>query len=107
MYRIGMIGDYDSICGFSALGVDIFPTHDAEEAREFLHKLAGSGYGVVYVTEPILAKLWEEYEYYQNMTGIAVVPIPALSGEEGLAEAAIRKYVKQAVGSDIILGVQK
>ena len=33
MYKIGVIGDYDSICGFAALGLDIFAQTDAEGAR--------------------------------------------------------------------------
>ena len=32
MYKIAVIGDYDSIYGFAALGLDTFPVKEAEEA---------------------------------------------------------------------------
>ena len=34
MYRIAVLGDYDSIYGFAALGLDIFPEEDPEEAAK-------------------------------------------------------------------------
>ena len=50
MYKIAVLGDYDSIYGFAALGLDIFPEEDPEEAAKKLHELAGGGYAVVYGT---------------------------------------------------------
>jgi V/A-type H+-transporting ATPase subunit F len=102
MYRIGVIGDYDSICGFSALGMDIFPVKDVDEAKKKLKKLANSEYGVIYVTEPYIKKMPDEYARYQNAMTPAVVPIPSTAGGSGFAMETIRNYVKQAVGSDII-----
>ena len=43
MYRIAVLGDYDSIYGFAALGLDTFPEEDPEEAAKKLHELAGGG----------------------------------------------------------------
>ena len=34
MYRIAVLGDYDSIYGFAALGLDTFPEEDPEEAAK-------------------------------------------------------------------------
>ncbi len=102
-----MIGDYDSICGFSALGMDIFPVDDPEEARRSLRQLAAGEYGVVYVTEQLIAAIPEEYERYQNVMTPAVVPIPSFVGEGGFAMETVRNYVKQAVGSDIIFNDNK
>ncbi len=34
MYKIAVLGDYDSIYGFAALGLDTFPVSDLEEAEE-------------------------------------------------------------------------
>ena len=36
MYKIGVIGAYDSIYGFAALGLDTFPVSDAREGEETL-----------------------------------------------------------------------
>ena len=102
MYRIGVIGDYDSICGFSAVGMDIFPVENAEEAKKYLRQLAANEYGVVYITEPGIAAIPEEYARYETMMTPAVIPIPSFTGEGGFAFERARNYVKQAVGSDII-----
>ena len=34
MVKIGVIGDRDSIYGFAALGLDIYPVEDAKEAGD-------------------------------------------------------------------------
>ena len=45
MYKIAVLGDYDSIFGFAALGLDTFAVQTREEAAEKLHQLAQGGYG--------------------------------------------------------------
>ena len=42
MYKIAVIGDYESICGFAALGLDIYGVNDLEEAEITLKRLAES-----------------------------------------------------------------
>ena len=39
-YKIAVIGDYESICGFAALGLDIFGVKDLPDAENTLKKLA-------------------------------------------------------------------
>ena len=51
MYRIAVLGDYDSIYGFATLGLDTFPVTEPVEATKKLHQLAGGEYAVIYVTE--------------------------------------------------------
>ena len=46
MYKIAVMGDYDSVYGFAALGLDIFPIASQEEAEARLHQLAAEEYGV-------------------------------------------------------------
>ena len=36
MYKIAVVGDYDSIFGFAALGLDTFPVTSRKEAEEKL-----------------------------------------------------------------------
>lgn len=102
MYRIGVIGDYDSICGFSALGMDTYPVKDVDEAKRKIRELGNQEYGIIYITEPLIAQMPEEYARYEEQIVPAVVPIPSFSGEKGFALEALREYVRQAVGSDII-----
>ena len=39
MYKIAVVGDYDSIYGFAAVGLDICPVKSREETRERLKRL--------------------------------------------------------------------
>ena len=66
MYRIAVLGDYDSIYGFAALGLDIFPEEDPEEAAKKLHELAGGSYAVVYITEKLAEELSAVIEKYRE-----------------------------------------
>ena len=56
MYKIAVMGDYDSIYGFAALGLDIYPAANRKEAEEKLESLAGKGYGIIYITEALAAE---------------------------------------------------
>ena len=40
MYRIAVMGDKDSVLGFKALGLEVYPVDDAQQARSRLHALA-------------------------------------------------------------------
>lgn len=102
MYKVGVIGDRDSVYGFGALGLDVFPAQTGEQAAELLRKLAEDGYGVLYVTEGLCAGMEEELEQLRKRPLPAVVPIPGLQGNTGLGMAQVKKSVEQAVGSDIL-----
>ena len=64
MYKIAVLGDYDSIYGFATLGLDTFPVSTREEAGEKLHQLTLGDYGIVYVTEALAEELKHEIEKY-------------------------------------------
>ncbi len=68
MYKIAVVGDYDSIFGFAALGLDTFAVQTREEAAEKLHQLAQGGYGIIYITEKLAAELTHEIEKYQEQS---------------------------------------
>lgn len=104
MYRIGVIGDFDSICGFYALGLDVFSVQSAEEAEEQLKKLCAGEYGVVYITEPLMQELKDSCGHLLLQQLPAIIPIPTGAGATGFAQQRMRDFVKQAVGSDIIFG---
>lgn len=102
MYKIAVMGDRDSIYGFAALGLDIYPTADPAEAAKKLRRLAESGYAVIYMTEALSTALEPEIERYRAQFVPAIIPIPGVSGNTGAGMAHVRKSVEQAVGSDII-----
>lgn len=104
MYRVAVIGDKDSIYGFAALGLDIFPISNAEEGSKKLRSLADGSYAIVYITEALASELEEELDYLRNLPLPAVIPIPGLKGNTGMGIKMVKKSVEQAVGSDIIFG---
>ena len=50
MYKIAVMGDYDSIYGFATLGLSICPVKDRDEAKTKLRQLAEGNYGIIYIT---------------------------------------------------------
>jgi len=109
MYKIAVMGDYDSIYGFASLGLSIFAVkdNDREEAAATLKKLAGSGYGVIYMTEELAAVLTEEIAEYKASLMPAIILIPGIKGNTGAGVQSVKNSVEQAVGSDILFGNDK
>ncbi len=102
MYKIAVMGDYDSIYGFAALGLDTFPVKDNAEAAKELKTLATSGYAIIYITESLASALNQETDRYRSAMLPAIIPIPGISGNTGVGIANVKRFVEQAVGSDII-----
>jgi len=104
MYKIAVLGDYDSIYGFATLGLDTFPVSTREEAAEELHKLVSGGYGIIYITEAMAAQLKHEIAKYQEQVMPAIIQIPGIAGNTGAGIEGVKKSVEVAVGSDILFG---
>lgn len=100
MYKIAVIGDKDSIAGFAALGMRIFPANDGAEAKELLRKLS-SDYAIIYLTEELAKLIPDEIEKYKEMFSPSVILIPGILGETGMGLESISSMVEKAVGVDI------
>lgn len=55
MYKVAVVGDYDSIYGFAALGLETFPVSDVKETEKVFLELASGSYAVIYITEAAAA----------------------------------------------------
>ncbi|MEE8836448.1 MAG: V-type ATP synthase subunit F [Eubacteriales bacterium] len=104
MAKIAVMGDYDSIYGFSALGLSIFPIrdNDEEEASRIFRNLAENDFGIIYITEELAAVISREIAKYRDCPEPAVILIPGIHGNTGEGIAGVKKTVEQAVGSDIL-----
>lgn len=102
MYKIAVMGDYDSIYGFATLGLSIVPVSTPEEAKDKLHQLASGKYGIIYITEAIAAEIAHEIEKYQEQITPSIILIPGVSGNTGAGIQGVKATVEQAVGSDIL-----
>ena len=104
MYKIAVMGEYDSIYGFATLGLDTFPVKGHDEGAQLLKRLSENEYGVIYITEELAAILTEEIAAYRGSITPAVILIPGVKGNTGAGIEGVKKTVEQAVGSDILFG---
>ena len=104
MYKIAVMGDYDSIYGFAAIGLTVFPVSEAAEAAKTLHQIADSGYGVIYITEELAGKIGREIAKYDGKLMPSIIRIPGVKGNTGDGVRRVKASVEQAVGSDILFG---
>ncbi len=102
MYKIAVMGDRDSVLGFRALGLEVFPCTDAAEARRTLHHLARGDYGIIYITEQLSQQIPADVDRYKDSVTPAIILIPGKSGSLGLGESALKSAVERAVGADIL-----
>ena len=104
MYKIGVIGDRESVLGFQAVGLDVFPAGDAEEAKKTLKRLAKEDFAIIYITEQFYQYMMKEVEEYTDSRLPAVIPIPGKDGSMGIGMTSVKKSVERAVGADILFG---
>ncbi len=104
MYKTAVMGPYDSIYGFAALGLDTVPVSDPEEGRKKLRELAAEDFAVIYVTEGLAAQMQKEIDKYMDQQLPAIILIPGISGNTGEGVKNVKLSVEKAVGSDIIFG---
>ena len=102
MYRIAVIGDPDSVLGFKALGLEVCPAEDVEQARQAIHRMAKENYAILYLTEQLAAQLQPEIARYQDALTPAIILIPGKSGSLGIGMDNIKSAVERAVGADIL-----
>lgn len=101
MYKTAVMGDRDSIYGFGAVGIEVYPVDEANEGIRILRKLS-DGYAVVFITEKLASEMESEIQKYSSRTVPAIIPIPGITGNTGLGLRNVIKSVEQAVGSDIL-----
>ena len=102
MYKIAVMGDADSILGFKALGLDVYPVESVDEAKSTIHRLAKESYAVVYLTEQLAVHMDEELARYKDELTPAIILIPGKAGSLGIGMANVKKSVERAVGADIL-----
>ena len=66
MYKIAVVGDYDSIYGFATLGLDIFPVTSRKEAEEKLEHLQPANMGSSIITEALAAECKRRLINFRN-----------------------------------------
>lgn len=101
--NVAVIGDAESIKGFSTIGIDIYPCSGSEEAARLLKNIADSEtYAIIYLTERVYNQTAKERSRYEERLTPAIIPLPGVTGNEGTGRKRLSSFVEKAVGSDII-----
>ena len=102
MAKIAVMGDYDSIYGFAALGLETYPVDSQEQGHKLLRQLAESDYAVIYMTEALAQQLAAEVSRYRTAMTPAIILIPGREGSLGIGKSNIQSAIERAVGADIL-----
>ena len=102
MYKIAVVGDKDSVLGFKALGLEVHPVEQVEQARKAVHTLAKENCAIIYLTEQLAAQMQPEIARYKDALTPAIILIPGKEGSLGIGMANVKTAVERAVGADIL-----
>ena len=102
MYKIAVVGDKDSVLGFKALGLDVYPVEHVDQARKTVHTLAKENCAIIYLTEQLAAQMQPEIARYKDALTPAIILIPGKEGSLGIGMANVKTAVERAVGADIL-----
>ena len=100
-YSIAVVGDWESVMGFRALGLDTYPVTSVEEARKTVHDLAKTDCAVIYLTETLAKDMPDVLNRYKDEIQPAIILIPGKDGSLGIGMANVKTAVERAVGADI------
>lgn len=99
--KIAVIGDRGSVLGFKAIGFDVFEAEEDASIAGLVSDLAKKEYGIIYVTEELIAVNLDVIEKYKDDMLPAIIAIPSRNGSLGIGMDNIHKNVERAVGADI------
>lgn len=102
MYKIAIVGDKDSVLAFKILGVDVYISLDAQEARKIIDRISKEDYGIIFVTEQVAKDIPETIKRYNSELIPAIILIPSNKGSLNIGLANIDKNVEKAIGSNIL-----
>jgi V/A-type H+-transporting ATPase subunit F len=104
MRKIAAIGDRDSVLGFKALSIDVYPVTNDEEAARTVFTLAREEYAVIFITEQAARGIQDMIDRFKTAPYPAIIPIPSNQGTLGLGMEMLKKNVEKALGADILFG---
>ena len=103
-YKIAVIGDRESVMGFRALGIDVFPADETNAKAVFTGVVRAEvpAYAILYITEELTIPLRTEIDALKDELIPAIIPIPSKNGTLNLGMNALNSAVERAVGSNIL-----
>lgn len=104
MLKIAVLGGRETVMGFKALGLEVFPIDRDEKAHDTFKQLTRTDdeYAIIYVEESYYKCLSAEIDKYKDRPTPAIILIPGREGPLGFGQSALKAAVERAVGSDIL-----
>ncbi len=104
MLKIAVIGSHETVLGFKALGLEVFPAEGVEQAKRELRYLTRQGeeYAIIYIEEDLYIEMTDEINKFKDVPTPAIILIPGREGSKGYGLNALHEAVERAVGSDIL-----
>ena len=90
-YKIGVIGDKNSILPFKLFGFEVHHAISEMQVREAIETMAKNKFGVIFITER-----------YKEQVTPAIILIPSHNGTIGIGLSEIEKNVEKAIGQNIL-----
>lgn len=98
--RVAALGDWTSIAGFKAVGVEVREVENPEDGPRAWSEMPAERYAVVLVTEPVYAELRRRVAGFPARDVLPVVlEIPAVTGTQGTARSGLRELMVRALGT--------
>lgn len=101
-YSIAVIGDWESVMGFRALGLNTYPVVSVEEAKEKVRELAKTDCAIIYLTEQLAKDMDDVIARYKDELRPAIILIPGREGSLGIGKESIQHAIERAVGADVL-----
>lgn len=101
MYKIAVVGDKESILGFSAIGMDIYPAYNEEDVKNIFTQLIEDSYAIIYITEKLSIESEKYLDKMRKEKIPAIVTIPNNNGSLKYSQNRIKEMVQKAVGIEI------
>lgn len=101
-YKIGVIGERESVLPFQMMGWEVSFCETAREARGALAQMISGNCGVIYLTTSLAADMMEIVEHYNSMMTPVITLIPSHKGRSNLAEKRLADTVIKAIGKNIL-----
>ena len=101
-YKIAVVGDWESVMGFRALGLETCPASTPENAREEIRRLVREDCAVIYLTETLAKAMPDVLNRYKDELRPAIILIPGREGSLGIGKESIQRAIERAVGADIL-----
>ena len=104
MYKIGVLGGRETVMGFKALGLEVYPVENPEEAKRVFRDVTSGDdqLAILYVEENLAEGLRHDIDRFKDSPTPAIILIPGRDGSLGLGLSALQAAVERAVGTNIL-----